>query len=152
MVLAWGMLLSVAALGQVYLKDIYMLMAVSSGDMMPDPNFLEEAQRGLRAFGIAMLLFYSGIWAIKLSFLLFFKRFGAQFAAYRIFWWAVLIITIASGAITIGLMQFHCIFGPINDTMVICSQYATLRQTYDIFKASCIVDVISDALSEWINT
>jgi hypothetical protein len=121
MVLAWGMLLSVAALGQAYLKDIYMLTAVSKGEMMPDANFPKEARRGLRAFGIAILLSYSGIWAIKLSFLLFFRRFGTQVAAYLMFWWAVLIVTIACGAVNIGLMQFHCLFGPISDIMFICS-------------------------------
>ena len=152
MLLALGMLLPVAALGQVYLKDIYMLMAVSKGEMMPDPNFPNDAQRGLRAFGVAMLLSYLGIWAIKLNFLLFFKRLITQTTSYHYFWWAVLIITIACGAVSVGLIQFQCLFGPINYTMVICPQYAILRQTYNFFKISCIMDVVSDVLSELIST
>ena len=86
MLLALGMLLPIVALGQVYLKDIYMLMAVSKGEIMPDPNFPKEAQRGLRAFGVAMLLSYLGIWAIKLNFLLFFKRLTTQITSYHYFW------------------------------------------------------------------
>lgn len=58
MLLTLDLLLSIAALRQAYLKDIYMLMAVSNGEMTLDSNFPKEAQRGLRAFGIAMLLFY----------------------------------------------------------------------------------------------
>ncbi|KAF1849696.1 uncharacterized protein K460DRAFT_390372 [Cucurbitaria berberidis CBS 394.84] len=146
MIFALAMLLSSAILGQVYLKDIYMLMAVSKGAIMPDANFPHEARRGLVGFGIAAIFSYLGIWAIKLNFLLFFKRLGAQITPYIIFWWAVLIFTIACGAVSIGLMQFHCLFGPINDIMVICPQYTTLKQTYDFFKISCIVDVVSDAL------
>ncbi|KAF2119898.1 hypothetical protein BDV96DRAFT_566279 [Lophiotrema nucula] len=145
MIIALGMLLTSAALGQVYLKDIYMLMGVAKGEIVPDANFPSKAQRSLRAFGIAMLFSYLGIWAIKLNFLLFFKRLGAQITAYLVFWWAVLIFTIACGAVSIGLMQFHCMFGPINDIMVICPQYPTLKQTYDFFKVSCIIDVVSDA-------
>ncbi|KAF2142290.1 uncharacterized protein K452DRAFT_358129 [Aplosporella prunicola CBS 121167] len=146
MLFAWVLLLCVAALGQAYLKYIYMLMAVSKGELQPDPNFPRDAKRGLRAFGSAMLFSYLGIWAIKLNFLLFFKRLGNQITAYLIFWWVVLLITIACGAVSIGVMQFHCLFGPIKDIMIICPQYKTLRQTYDFFKVSCIVDCVSDAL------
>jgi hypothetical protein len=84
------LLLVAAALGQVYLGDFYKLMAVSKGEMMTVANFLKEAQRGLRAFGIAMLFSYLGIWAITLNILLFFKRLGTQITAYLVFWWAVL--------------------------------------------------------------
>lgn len=152
MVFALGMLLSVAGLGQAYLKDIYTLVAVSNHEMMPDPNFPKEAQRGLRAFGITMVLLYLGIWAIKLSFLLFFKRLGTRITAYLIFWWAVLIVTVACGAASIGTMQYHCLFGHINDTLVICSEYSTLKHTYNLFKVSCILDVASDVLSKLIST
>jgi hypothetical protein len=97
MVFAWGMLLSVAILGQVYLKDIYMLMAVANGERMPNANFPTEAQRGPRGFGTGLESrcfspSYLGIWAIKLNSLLFVKRFGTQVAAYLIFWLAVLVI------------------------------------------------------------
>lgn len=152
MLLALGMLFSVAALGQVYLKDIYMLMAVTKGEMIPGPKFPEEAQRGLRAFGVAMLFSYLGIYAIKLNFLLFFRRLVTKRTSYVIFWWAVLIITIACGTVSIGLMQFHCMFAPINYIMTVCPQYPILRQTYTFFKVSCIVDVASDVLSGLIST
>jgi hypothetical protein len=152
MIFALVLLLCSVSLGQVYLKDIYMLMGVARGDIIPDANFPHEAQRGLRAFGIAMLFSYLGIWAIKLNFLLFFKRLGAQITAYTIFWWIVLVFTMACGVVSIGLMQFHCMFGPITEIMVVCPQYDILKKTYDFFKVSCIVDVISDAFSESTNS
>ena len=156
MLFALSMLLSVAALGQVFLKDIYMLMAVSKGRMIPGPNFSKDAQKGLQAFGVAMLFSYLGIWAIKLNFLLFFRRLITKmtsfFVFYLIFWWAVLIITIACGAVSIGLMQFRCIFGPLNQIITVCPRYQSLRQTYTFFKVSCIVDVASDMLSGLIST
>lgn len=152
MLLALGMLLSVTALGQVYLKDIYMLRAVTGGDVKFDPEFPEIAQRALRSFGVTMLLTYLGIWAIKLNFLLFFRRLIIRITSYLVFWWVVFIIIIACGAVSIGTLQYHCLFGPINHIMTVCGQYSNLRQTYTIFKISCIVDVISDVLSRQTNT
>ncbi len=151
MIFALSMLLAIAALGQVYLKDVYMLMAVSNGQVMLDADFPAEAQRGLRAFGTTMLLSYLGIWAIKLNFLLFFRRLGRQIVSYTILWWAVLIITLACGGVNLGIMQFKCMFGPIEHIMTVCPQYPTLKQTYTLFKLSCILDVVTDVLSESIN-
>ena len=74
MLLVLGMLLSVVILGQVYFKDVYILMAVSKGEMTPDPTFVSDAQRGLRAFGVTMLFSYLGILATKLKYLWFFRR------------------------------------------------------------------------------
>lgn len=126
-------------------------MAVSAGELIPDATFPVKAQAALRGFGIAMLLSYLGIWAIKLNFLLFFKRLGTkEIRSYAIFWWVVLIFTIACGAISIGLMQFHCMMGPIDDIMIKCPQRSVLKQTYDFFKVSCILDVLSDASSKCI--
>jgi hypothetical protein len=79
---------------------------------------MTQAQRGLRAFGIAILLSYFGIWSIKLDFLLFFKRPGTQITTYLVFWWAVLFVTMASGAVNLGLYQYQCVFGPVGDIMV----------------------------------
>lgn len=38
-IFALVMLACVAGLGQTYLQDIYMLMAVATGEIMPCPNF-----------------------------------------------------------------------------------------------------------------
>ena len=148
MLLALGMLLSTASLGQAYLSNLYVLMAVSKSEIVPGPNFYKEAQQGLRGYGSAVILSWLGIWAIKLNFLLFFKRLGAQITAYTISWWIVLFATIACGAASLGLMQYDCMFGPINDIINTCARHDSLKQTSSFFKGSCIVDVVSDVLSK----
>ena len=154
MVFALILLVSVAVLGQVYLQDIYMLMYVFKSQRISDSNFLEEAQRGIRGFEVAMLFFYLEIWAIKLNFLLFFRRLVIKMISYLrfclILWWVVLIIIIACEAINIGVMQFRCMFDSINHIMFVCSLYSTLRQIYIFFKLSCILNMISDVLSKLI--
>lgn len=150
------MILSLTALlvnnieDQLNLKHIYNLENVSNGIVEPGPDFLADTQKGVRAFGIAMLFAYIGIWLIKLNFIFFFKGLGAQSKAYVCFWWFVLGVTIACGAVSLGIMQYDCLFGSIEDVIIICAAPSTMKRTYTFFKLSCILDVISDALSKAI--
>ena len=149
MTAAIAILLAIVINGQVVLKDIYTVMDVSNGVIPPDQNFLSTVQRGLRGFGTFMILSYIGIWTIKLNFLLFFKRLGAQFTGYMILWWAVTIITIACFAAVFGTLQFDCMFGSAAYIMTVCPSQATLKKTYTIHKVSCALDAISDFLSKF---
>lgn len=148
MIAALALLLANTVEDQLYLKYIYNLEDVSNGVTPPESDFLAETQKGIRNFGTASLFCYIGIWLIKLNFIFFFRRLGTQLRGYFIFWWAVLGVTIACGAVSIGLVQFQCLFGPIENIVTSCVMPSTMERTYNFFKVSCIVDVISDALSK----
>lgn len=152
MLFALALLLCVASLGQVCIQDMYTIMAVANNERMSGSDSSMAAQRGMRVAGVAGLLSFLGIWAIKLNFLLFFRRLVVKITKYMILWWAVLIITIACGAITISLTQFHCTFGPMDYIMTTCLQPSTLKRANTFYLVSCIVDVVSDLLSELIST
>ncbi|KAK3335205.1 hypothetical protein B0T19DRAFT_436090 [Cercophora scortea] len=146
MFVALVLLLATAIIGQLVLKYIYTLMEVGNGEYLPGPTFLDDTATGLHAFGAASLLWYIGIWIIKLNFLIFFYRLGSKIREYLIFWWIVLVITIGCGALSIGIMQFNCLFGSIGVILTTCNELSSFQKTYTFFKISCIVDVISDAL------
>ncbi|KAH8600690.1 hypothetical protein B0O99DRAFT_503041, partial [Bisporella sp. PMI_857] len=146
MIVSLGVLLAATIENQLHSKYIYTLVNVSNGKELPTEHFLTDIQKGLRSFGTAVILSYIGIWLIKLNFLFFFRRLGAQVTSYVIFWWLVLGFTIACGAVSFGVMQYHCLFGPVEDIITVCSMPSVVRQTYTYFKVSCIVDVVSDAL------
>ncbi|KAK3693423.1 hypothetical protein B0T22DRAFT_40136 [Podospora appendiculata] len=145
MLVALVMLLATAILGQLVLKYIYTLMEVGNGEYLPGPTFLDDTATGLHAFGAACLLWYIGIWIIKFNFLIFFYRLGGKIREYLIFWWIVLVLTIGCGALSIGIMQFNCLFGPIGVILTTCNELSSFQKTYTFFKISCIVDVITDA-------
>lgn len=46
-----------------------------------------------------LFLFYVGLWTIKMSFLVFFYRLGEQVTYYRVSWWILTTVTVASGAV-----------------------------------------------------
>ena len=92
--------------------DLYVLIAVESGQLYPPPSDLpERARRYLKRSVAVIFLFYSGLWAIKLSFMLFFKRLGRNIRGQRIIWWTVMAFIAASWLACLGTIQYHCLTG-----------------------------------------
>jgi len=61
MTAAITILLSIVINGQIVLKDVYTVMDVANGVILPDQHFPSTLQRGVRGFGIFMILSYIGI-------------------------------------------------------------------------------------------
>jgi len=147
---ALALLLSVVVLAQTFLADVYMIVEFENGHVIPDASFPNTMRHGLRGFGAALTISLVGILAVKINFLLFFKRLGTQITSYLIFWYVVLFITVACGATNIGLMDYKCVFGSLEYTMGNCTQRSTIKRYFDFQKVSVILDVISDVLSKSI--
>ncbi|KAI1484555.1 hypothetical protein F5X96DRAFT_683510 [Biscogniauxia mediterranea] len=145
MLIALILLCATAATGQMVLEYIYKLMDVINGDT-PGPNFLDESKKGLLGFAVQSVFCYCGLWLIKFSFLLFFYRLGHRVTKYLIFWWIVLVVIVGCFATEIGIMQFNCLFGPIDEIMTTCNLSSSMESTNRLFIVSCIIDVISDIL------
>lgn len=108
--LAWLMLLANAAIWQVEKDDLYDSIAVLSGDLsQPLENFIHETQNSLRAIAAVVILFYSSLWCIKFSFLLFFRPLGDKVERQRLLWWTVFVITAASYFACIGTVEYTCL-------------------------------------------
>ena len=92
--------------------DLYELIAVESGQLYPPPSDLpQRAQSYLKRSVAVIALFYSGLWAIKISFMLFFKRLGRNVMNQKIIWWTILTVIIASWFACIGTIQYRCLTG-----------------------------------------
>jgi hypothetical protein len=130
------------------MDGMYELSHVSAGMALPSADFMHNAHRFLVGSNVALIMFYAGLWSIKLSFLVFFHRLGDQFRTYQIFWWCVLAFTIASGAVCIGDIQYHCLSDSFDKIAAHChTDYAISYQEITI-KVNCALDVLTDVLSE----
>ncbi|ROW03357.1 hypothetical protein VSDG_01244 [Cytospora chrysosperma] len=121
------------------------MAAAENGQLIPGADFFDNSRKGLRAFGIACLISYVGIWIIKINFLVFFYRVGHHVEAYLIGWWIVMILVIGCGAAEIGTLQYHCLFGSTNTIFGTCSETGVLKEVYIRMIVSCVLDVVSDA-------
>lgn len=147
MVLALGCQLAIAILGQLFLVDIYNLIAAEHGGPV-GASFFTDSLRGLKVFGTICLLSLTGIWLIKLNFLIFFHRLGHKIRVYCIFWRLVLVFTVACGVACYGLVQYPCMFGDIETIFVTCNTNSANRGSYLHVIMTAVLDILSDFASK----
>ncbi|KAF2009716.1 hypothetical protein BU24DRAFT_497285 [Aaosphaeria arxii CBS 175.79] len=146
MMFAFALLLSVIAIGQAFLDDVYKEIEFENGRLLPDETLPRIVERGLHGFGAAGLISLIGISAIKINFLVFFKRLGTRRPSYHVFWYIVLFLTLACGSVNIGLVVYECVFTTFGYLMKHCSSRSILLRYYNFQKVSVSLDVFSDAL------
>lgn len=107
--IAWLMLASNALIWQLNQDDLYTTIAVLAGQQIPSKSFPRDTERYLRGSAVVIVFFYSGLWSVKLSFLIFFKRLMRNVRKQKILWWTVLGITILSYFAVLGTIPYNCL-------------------------------------------
>ena len=105
---AWIMLLAFAVLWQVMAPTLYEQYAVESGQKLPDLGFISRDTHFLRSITPFTIFFYSCLWTVKLSFLLFFRRLGGRVRGQRIWWWCILVVTVLTWVSCIATFHYRC--------------------------------------------
>ena len=108
-VLAWLMLLGNAILWQLAKKGLYVLAQVQSGQELPPADFAAQVERYLRLSSGNLVLFYTTLWSVKLSFLIFFRRLGHNVNRQNVIWWTVFGVVAAGYITVIGTIQWNCL-------------------------------------------
>ena len=109
-----------AAIWQKNAKTLYMVIAVNSGQIpRPTPEQSSYNYTELRCLFASYLLYYTALWSIKLSFLLFFRNIGNDIRRQRIFWYWVLACTVASYMACLGMIDYKCLLEPGGLGMII---------------------------------
>ena len=99
---------------QMSKNDLYEIIAVDSGQLYPPPVDLpERAQAYLQRSVAVIAFFYSGLWAIKLSFMLFFRRLGQNVRNQKILWWTILVMLVATWLACLGTIEYRCLLGSV---------------------------------------
>lgn len=105
---AWTMKLGTSILWQINVPALYEHLAVLAGKKPFDQGFVNRDTALLRtsvAFGI---LFYSTLWLVKLSFLMFFRRLGSKVIGLSIWWWCILVVTVLTWVACVADIQYKC--------------------------------------------
>ncbi|KAF2787235.1 hypothetical protein K505DRAFT_367528 [Melanomma pulvis-pyrius CBS 109.77] len=124
----------------------WILMEVTAAVRMPSANFVANAERYFKGSLAVLFLFYVGLWTIKLSFLVFFYKLGEQVAYCRVRWWIVTTITVASGAICVGTIQYHCLAESLEKAAIKCLDRDAIEFQSITLKVNYALDVMTDAL------
>ena len=149
---AMAILISIATILQLFIGDIYLMMAVENQTASPGLDFPNRMLAGLKADGVVLILCTIGVWLIKLNFLIFFYRLGHQIRLYLIFWWVATLVVIGCLAVLLGVIPYSCSFGSLEHIVMICGSESSVAHIYTVYKVSISIDVVSDAISEFFLT
>lgn len=99
---------------------IYYVWNISDGAIYPPPaDLFEKLEKEIHQGLAVTILNFVSLWCIKFAFLVLFKKLGRNVAKQKILWWTVLVFTIATLVISIGVQAYQCVFG---DVRVIAGQ------------------------------
>ena len=108
--LSWLMILVTSIIWQQLSGAMFRSLRVIGGEVYPPPpNFVEDEQNFLRGSTAVIVLFYSSLWAVKVSFLIFFRRLVHGVVRQKQLWWCVLAITVGSYFVCIGTIEYNCL-------------------------------------------
>lgn len=127
---------------------MYQLLAVTNGQLWPPPtNFGKDTEKFAKGSLVVFVFFYTSLLAVKVSFLLFFKRLGQNVRWQKFLWWCVLAFTVTTYLVSIGIIPYRCLAVGIEELLSQCSSEwdANFRQITIKFNAA--MDVLTDVMS-----
>ena len=112
---AWLMFLAYAIIWQQTYHFPYTSNRVSLGEIPLPADFVSQVYKYTRADIGVTLLNTIGLWAIKLSFVLFFRKLGQNVAKQRVLWWMVVGALIVGFAVVVGCYDWPCMIRPVEE-------------------------------------
>ena len=110
--LAWLMLCAAAILYQIQSVNLYNQYPLVTGKIPPTLVNMERERTLLSSILVQYFLFYTALWTVKLSILLFFRRlFGERQQApwLKAWWWFITALTVCTWAVCLCTLPYHCL-------------------------------------------
>jgi hypothetical protein len=146
-IFALTLALASAIVWQIFAKDMFQLMAVASGQSLPGRTFVADSEDFAKASIAVNIFFFSSLWAIKISFLVFFKRLVKNVRRQELLWWPIFGFTVATYFASVGTISYGCLTLPIEEIMAKCSRDSAVSYQQIMLKLTCAWDVTTDFLS-----
>ncbi|KAI1287577.1 hypothetical protein F5Y03DRAFT_405492 [Xylaria venustula] len=143
---AWLMLLTSSILWQIKSYILYWMYETQSGKVPPTVDF-EIAYSGFLPLVVAWnTLFYSCLWAVKFSFLFFFRRLSTNVTVGHVWWWVVFIVTSAGLVACIADIDYGCTVKSLEYEMEKCVLVPQVHFDDRTFYANMAADIATDLL------
>ncbi len=93
-----------------HVKSVKLWAAIAqmTGVVPMDESYLEYSYSFITAQTGAIVCTYLGLWAVKYSFLFFFKDIGSQFRQQRVLWQIVTVYVSIGLPVTLAVMPWKC--------------------------------------------
>lgn len=143
------MLLATAITWQCISQAMYRLLSIASGEtLIIPPTFMADGKTASRGQLAIIFLFMSGLWSVKFSFLLFFRRLGDKVSGQKVHWWSVFSFTLATYFVGIGTIQYDCLTPPFAEIIENCTGAKAVNFERVTLCTNCAMDVLTDFASK----
>lgn len=112
---AWLMLFASVVIFQSQQTAMYNQFVLAWGTFIPTPEELKAEETFMHTEFAIITMYYTSLWSVKLSVLVFFRRLGQKFRGQKTWWWCVTSLTVATWATCIGSMPITCLVGSLDD-------------------------------------
>ncbi|KAG6356247.1 hypothetical protein INS49_015634 [Diaporthe citri] len=143
---AWLFLLTSSILWQIKSDMLFWMYDIQTGKRPPSPDFLQEYASYMPVVVAWNTLFYSCLWAVKFSFLMFFRRLGTRATGDRIWWWTVFVAAAIGWVACIADIDFGCTTKDLTYIMTQCGLASHVLFDDRTFYANMVVDIFTDLL------
>ncbi|RDW78975.1 uncharacterized protein DSM5745_05827 [Aspergillus mulundensis] len=144
--LAWSFHLATSIIWQVKSGTMYLLFDVINGKAAWTPDLADRFTSLFHYRGAINILFFLGLWCIKLSFLVFFYGLGSKIKSHRIWWYVVAALTVALGALVLADGSYQCLFAEWEFIRTECiNAHYTGRSSWAYYTNGA-ADVLTDLL------
>lgn len=142
-------IISVIIWQTLVVHDLYEVINGLKGFQRPKPDFAARLRRYFDTAFALFILFNSMLWAIKFSFLIFFRRLGKHVRRQRLLWWPILTFTVISYVITVVVLAASFCFGK---SLLYVAQACGTRSAKKNYRLAFIfgfaMDIVTDLASK----
>lgn len=128
--------------------DLYEMMNVFRGFHRPGPDFAALVRRYFNSSLVILIFFNSTLWAVKFSFLIFFRRLGKNVRGQRQLFWSVFAFTFVSYMITLALVANLCVGKSLLYVLQKCGTRSAMRNNRITLIVSFVLDILTDFASK----
>lgn len=148
---AWILILATAIMWHFVAADLFQISYVASGKLSitHTPTLVQDTELYLRVSIAVIIFFYTSLWAIKFSFLIFFRKLtaGTYIKAQIIQWWVVFGFTLVTWFACLGTLEYNCLAAPLPRIAQHCSDPYAVRFQRVTLIFNCAMDVLTDIMS-----
>lgn len=146
---AAALILVTASLWQWEARDMYYVLNLQAGLVLPEADFSIRLIRELKVSFMSQIFFYTALFCIKLALIIFFGRLGSKVRGQKYVRWPALILSATCYFVSVGDIGFHCL---INSDIMYLSTYCVSKEwakkMSTAVAANCVLDIVSDVASK----
>lgn len=147
-VFAWILSLIITILVTKYRNVTYEVMLIGAGKAKYPPNVKEITMQFARLFTVVPMIFYTGLWCVKGSFLIFFRRLGIRHLTnLNRWWWTVTIFTGICYLLCYATLPYRCTL--ISFKVTASKECASQGLSFISMGVNSSLDVLTDCLSKY---